>query len=76
MPPSIIFSPYKNELDMKDKDSAKLFEKGSNKLPTKFSSIMLTHEYIQLLKNRHKIYNMISSSTSTQYWIPYKLYFT
>jgi hypothetical protein len=34
---TIIFSPYEKELNMSDKDSIKLYEKGSEKLPTKFS---------------------------------------
>ena len=32
-PATIIFSPYEKTLDMNDKDSVKLFEKGSEKLP-------------------------------------------
>jgi hypothetical protein len=34
---TIIFSPYKKELNMSDKDSVKLYEKGSEQLPTKFT---------------------------------------
>ena len=34
---TIIFSPYEKTLDMNDKDSVKLFEKGSEKLPSKFT---------------------------------------
>jgi hypothetical protein len=36
-PVTIIFSPYEKTLDMNDKDSVKLFEKGSEKLPSKFT---------------------------------------
>jgi hypothetical protein len=35
--PIIIFSPYEKTLDMNDKDSVKLFKKGSEKLPSKFT---------------------------------------
>jgi hypothetical protein len=34
---SIIFSPYEKELDMSDKYLVKLNEKGSEKIPTKFT---------------------------------------
>jgi hypothetical protein len=34
---SIIFSPYEKELNMSDNDSVKLYKKGNEKVPTKFS---------------------------------------
>ncbi len=40
--------------------------------PVVLSGIMLTHEYIQLLKNCRKIYNM----NALLNWIPYELYCT
>jgi hypothetical protein len=35
--PTIIISPYEQELDMSDKNGAKLYEKGAEKLPSKFT---------------------------------------